>query len=81
MWRAVLYFSYWAVRLGGFLPELRVTLESRALAGQIAATPIGGLAGVAWTKETGADLRRALVRELQDHLERKLVTAALLETL
>src|SRR5262249_43979197 len=28
VWAAALYFSLWSVRLGGFLPELRVSAES-----------------------------------------------------
>lgn len=81
VWRAVTYFSYWAVRLSGFLPELRVSRQSQELGAAIAATPIGELAGVEWTKDTAADLRRFLIRQLEEHLERKLVTVPQVETL
>ena len=81
IWRAVTYFSYWAVRLSGFLPELRVGVESRSLAEQIAARPIAELAPAEWSKKTGADLRRFLTRELESHLERKLATVPLMEAL
>ena len=81
VWRAATYFSYWAVRLSGFLPELRVGRESRALAEQIATQPIAELAALPWNKKTGADLRRFLTRELESHLERKLATVPLMEAL
>jgi hypothetical protein len=44
-------------------------------------TPIAQLAAQPWTKDTGADLRRFLVREMETLLERRLVTAPLLEAL
>jgi hypothetical protein len=34
-----------------------------------------------WTAATAADLRRQLIRNVQDHIERKVQSAALLETL
>jgi DNA repair protein RecO (recombination protein O) len=81
VWRAVTYFSYWAVRLSGFLPELRVSDASRELMRIIAARPIADLAGLEWTRQTAADLRRALCREIEMHLERKLITFPLMEAL
>jgi DNA repair protein RecO (recombination protein O) len=80
-WRAATYFSYWAVRLSGFLPELRVSESSQALASEIANTPISSLASTTWTKATGQDLRKALMREIETHIERRLVTAPALEAL
>jgi len=80
VWPAVSYFSLWAVRLSGFLPELRVGPESRAIAEEMLHTPIGRLARREWKRETAADLRRFLVRRIEEHIERKLVTAPILET-
>jgi DNA repair protein RecO (recombination protein O) len=80
-WRAATYFSYWAVRLSGFLPELRVSESSQALASEIANTPISSLASTTWTKATGQDLRKALMREIETHIERRLITAPALEAL
>ena len=80
-WRAATYFSYWAVRLSGFLPELRVSESSQALASEIANTPISSLASTTWTKATGQDLRKALMREIETHIERRLMTAPALEAL
>jgi DNA repair protein RecO (recombination protein O) len=81
VWPSVLYFSLWAVRLSGILPELRVGAESRRIAEEMMVTPIHQLTTMEWTRQTAADLRRFLVRQIQDHIEHKLHTAHLLETL
>jgi len=81
VWRAVTYFTFWAVRLSGFMPELKVSPSSRELARVMAAAPVGEMTPIEWTKETGADLRRQLCREIEMHLERTLATPALLESL
>jgi DNA repair protein RecO (recombination protein O) len=81
VWRAATYFSYWSVRLSGFLPALRVSAESAALAAEIAARPIAELAGEPWPKQRAADLRRFLERQIEDHIECRLVTPPLLEAL
>jgi DNA repair protein RecO (recombination protein O) len=122
VWPAVIYFSLWAVRLSGWLPELNVCLscgcllddvesperaffsrgrtglvcghcrhaagaastwelsaESRALAAEMLRAPVGRLSQTAWDQSTAADLRRFLVQQIESHVERKLVTAPLLE--
>lgn len=81
VWPAVNYFSLWAVRLSGFLPELRVSSDSRRLAEEIVTRPIGDLTEREWSAGTAADLRRTLVRHIQEHIERRLQTAPLLENL
>ncbi len=81
VWPAVTYFSLWAVRLSGILPEIRVSAESRAIAEEMILKPIGQLNGRAWTSTTAADLRRALIRIVQDQVERRLLTAPILDTL
>lgn len=81
VWRAATYFSYWAVRLSGFLPALRLTQESRALAEAMAHSPISSLAALAWTRETAADLRRQLAGEIENHIERRLASLPLMEAL
>jgi len=132
-WRAVAYFSLWAVRLSGWLPELQVCLscgsllddpegpdpeaskpeahaperaffsrdraglmcghcrkalggggrelsaESRAIAAEMLRTPVTQLSGPAWNQATAADLRRFLVEQIESHVERRLITAPLLE--
>jgi DNA repair protein RecO (recombination protein O) len=81
LWRAATYFTYWAVKLSGILPELSVSGESRELARNMAVTPVDELPGASWSKETGRDLRHMLQREMEYHIERRLVTAAMLEAL
>jgi DNA repair protein RecO (recombination protein O) len=81
IWAAVLYFTLWAVRLSGFLPELRVSQESKAIAMEMLKTPIGQLTPCEWSKATAADLRRFLVRQIEEHAERKLLSVPLLEAL
>jgi len=80
-WAAILYFSLWSVRLTGILPDLRVSRESADIAEEMLATPIASLTPRKWTKATAADLRRALVRTMEQHVERKFLTVPLLEAL
>jgi len=44
-------------------------------------TPIAQLSPRPWTKETAADLRRALNRVIEEHIERRLRSAPILESL
>lgn len=81
LWRAVTYFTFWAVRLSGFLPELKTGEADRQLARAMAVTPVEALGGLDWTRATGLELRRALQREIESHIERRLATVALLEAL
>ena len=81
VWPAVNYFSVWAVRLSGFLPELRIAPESRLIAEEMMHTPIGQLSERTWSRATAADLRRLCVRAVQEHIERRLHTPGMLETL
>lgn len=81
VWPVVNYFSLWAVRLAGLLPELRVGAESRRLAEEIMQRPVGQLSEREWSAGTAADLRRLLIRSVQNHVERKVHSATLLETL
>ena len=121
VWRVVTYFSLWAVRLAGFLPDLHVcmgcgtwlddpespersfysradagltcqhcrrpntwelSLESRVRVQEMLKKPIEqitGDAGHEWTRETAADLRRYLIQRIEESIERKLLTAPVLE--
>jgi DNA repair protein RecO (recombination protein O) len=81
LWPAVNYFTLWAVRLSGFLPELRASPESLAIAGEMLKRPVAELTCRNWTRETAADLRRFLVRQIENHIERRLVTVPILEAL
>ena len=81
LWAAVTYFALWAVRLAGLLPELRVAPESREIVEEMLVTPIQQLTPRAWAKETARDLRHALNRLIEEHVERKLRTPVILEAL
>ncbi len=81
IWTAVLYFSLWAVRLTGVLPEMRVRQESAEIAEEMFVTPLSGLAPREWNKSTAADLRRILIRTMEQHVERRFLTVPLLEAL
>lgn len=81
VWAAVLYFSIWAVRLSGIFPEIRVRDESAEIAAEMLQRPIAELTERPWSKATAADLRRALVRVMEQHVERKFLTVPLLEAL
>ena len=79
VWRAVTYFSLWAVRLAGLLPELHVNAESLSLADEIQRHPIAEVAPGEWPKATAADLRHLLARQIENQIERKLKTVRILE--
>jgi DNA repair protein RecO (recombination protein O) len=81
MWAAVLYFSIWSVRLSGVFPEIRVRSESAEIAHEMLEKPLTGLTAREWSKATASDLRRALVRTMEQHVERKFLTVPLLEAL
>ena len=81
VWPAVTYFSLWAVRLSGILPEVRVAQEERLIAEEMLRKPIGDLAEREWSKQTARGLRRFLVRQIEQHIERKLQTVEYLEAL
>ncbi len=81
VWQAISYFSLWSVKLSGILPELRVAGESRLIAEEILRTPIAQMNERQWSRSTAADLRRFLVRGIEEHIERKLVTPPLLDTI
>ena len=122
VWRSVTYFSLWAVRLAGILPELHVCMgcgnwldnpeareqaffsryrtglycghcrrsaelgktwelgvTSRDIAEEMLHKPVAQLAHTDWRRETGSDLRHFLVRQIENHIERRLITAPALE--
>ena len=92
IWAAITYFSLWATRLGGFLPDLRspdlrtpagrrLPDESVELATAMLRTHLGDLPERAWTKDTAIELRRFLIRQMEEHTERRFVTPGMLEAL
>ncbi len=81
LWQAVTYFSLWSVRLSGIFPEMELKPESRENAEEMFRTPIAKLSERRWSHDTAADLRRFLVRSIEEHIERRLVTVPVLEGL
>jgi len=81
LWTAVTYFALWAVRLAGFLPDLPVSDASREIVEEMLLTPLPQLTPRAWAKDTAIDVRRALNRLIEEHVERKLRTPTILEAL
>lgn len=85
IWAALTYFDLWAVRLGGFLPDLSrsrfLSEASRALAAEMLSKPLDALPPGNWTKQTAADLRRFLEQRIEEHVERRLVTRKMVEEL
>lgn len=61
------------------LASSELSAESRALAAQMFRAPVESFVVKRWAKAQGADLRKLLVQILQRHIEKKLVTAAMLE--
>jgi DNA repair protein RecO (recombination protein O) len=81
VWTAVDYFTLWAVRLTGVLPELRVTSETRVIVEEMFTHPLGALTPRDWTKTTLSSLRRTLTRAMEQHVERRFLTLPILEAL
>ena len=61
------------------LASSELSAESRALAGQMFRAPVDAFAEMPWPKSQGADLRKFLVQILERNIEKKLVTAGMLE--
>jgi DNA repair protein RecO (recombination protein O) len=63
------------------LASSEMSKESRALAGEMFHSSIENFGGLTWPKSRAADLRKFLIQILERHLEKKLVTAGMLERL
>ncbi len=61
------------------LASTEISADSRALAAEMLRAPLTRLKGDDWTRKRGADLRRFLAQRIERHIEKKLVTAAMLE--
>jgi DNA repair protein RecO (recombination protein O) len=61
------------------LASSELSSESRALAAQMFRAPIESFVGTPWPKSQCADLRKFLIQILERHIEKKLVTAGMLE--
>lgn len=81
LWQALTYFEVWAVRLSGLLPELVLSAESTGILSEILKTSVEQMPEREWKQETAKDLRRALVRLIEAHIERRLLASPMLEEL
>jgi len=61
------------------LASSEISPESRTLAAQMFRAPLQQFAGVEWPKKQGSDLRKLLIQILQRHIDKKLITAGMLE--
>jgi DNA repair protein RecO (recombination protein O) len=61
------------------LASSEITSESRTLTAMMFRSPVEALVGTPWPKQQGSDLRKFLIQILQRHIEKKLVTATMLE--
>jgi len=61
------------------LASSEMSAESRRLADQMFRAPVDSFSATPWPKAQAADLRKFLVQSLQRHIEKKLVTAGMLE--
>src|ERR1700757_3474544 len=61
------------------LASSEISGESRMLAAQMFRAPVESFAGGEWPKSRGSDLRKLLIQILERHIEKKLVTAGMLE--
>src|ERR1700694_468959 len=77
LWMPLTYFELWMTRLLGFLAAL--SSESRNIAAQMLRSRVSEFSGIDWPKAVCADLRKFLLQILERHIEKKLVTAGMLE--
>ena len=61
------------------LASSELSAESRGLAARMFRAPVDAFSGMNWPKSQAADLRKLLIQILQRHIEKKLVTAGMLE--
>lgn len=61
------------------LASSELSAESRVAAAQMFRAPVESFAKHEWQKGTGSDLRKFLIQILERHLEKKLVTAGMIE--
>jgi DNA repair protein RecO (recombination protein O) len=61
------------------LASSEISAESRRMAAAMFRAPVESFVGMEWPKTQSADLRKFLMQILQRHIEKKLVTAGMLE--
>ena len=80
--------AYWHALADGLMcPEDKriasseLSPEARKIAAQMLKSRVGEFAAIVWPKPVAADLRKFLIQTLERHIEKKLVTATMLERL
>ena len=63
------------------LASSEMSKESRTIAAEMFRQPVESFAGDPWPRQRAADLRKFLAQRIERHVEKKLVTAAMLERL
>ena len=63
------------------LASTEISAESRAIAAEMFHAPVEAFAKIPWPRQRAADLRKFLSQRIERHIERKLVTAAMLDRL
>ena len=63
------------------LASTEISADSRMLAAEMFRAPVENFAADAWPRQRGADLRKFLAQRIERHIEKKLVTGAMLERL
>lgn len=61
------------------LASSEISSDSRALAAEMFRAPVEGFARTEWPKAKASDLRKLVIQILERHIEKKLVTAGMLE--
>jgi DNA repair protein RecO (recombination protein O) len=61
------------------LASSEISSESRTLAAQMFRAPVESFAETIWPRSQAADLRKMLIQILQRHIEKKLVTAGMMD--
>jgi DNA repair protein RecO (recombination protein O) len=63
------------------LASTEILPDSRTVAAEMFRAPVERFAGSTWQRQRAADLRRFLAQRIERHIEKKLVTAGMLERL
>src|SRR5947209_8116404 len=63
------------------LASSEISAESRMLAAEMFRAPVETFTQLHWPRQRGADLRRFLAQRIERHIEKKLITATMLERL
>lgn len=63
------------------LASTEISADSRTVAAEMFRSPVEAFAGTAWPRQRAAELRKFLAQRIERHIEKKLVTATMLDRL